>query len=45
MSLKKISKEQPSDFEFNKKNLDEANKLIKKYPKNSHLILSLIKKT
>tara|TARA_B100001175_G_scaffold309088_1_gene310327 strand:- start:332 stop:940 length:609 start_codon:yes stop_codon:yes gene_type:complete len=32
MSLKKISKEQPSDFEFNKKNLDEATKLIKKYP-------------
>ena len=32
MSLKKISKEQPSDFEFNKKNLDEANKIIKKYP-------------
>ena len=32
MSVKKISKEQPSDFEFNKKNLDEANKIIKKYP-------------
>tara|TARA_Y100001970_G_scaffold6300_1_gene7170 strand:- start:1189 stop:1797 length:609 start_codon:yes stop_codon:yes gene_type:complete len=32
MSLKKISKEQPSIFEFNKKNLDEANKLLKKYP-------------
>ena len=32
MSLKKISKDQPSTFEFNKKNLDEANKLIKKYP-------------
>ncbi len=32
MSLKKISKEQPSTFEFNKKNLDEANKLLKKYP-------------
>ena len=31
MSVKKISKEQPSDFEFNKKNLDEANKIIKKY--------------
>ena len=32
MSLKKISKEQPSDFEFNKKNLEEAKILIKKYP-------------
>ena len=32
MSLKKISKEQPSKFEFNKKNLEEANKIIKNYP-------------
>ncbi len=32
MSIKKISKEQPSDFEFNKKNLDEAKKITKKYP-------------
>ena len=32
MSLKKISKEQPSNFEFNKKNLEEANKIIKNYP-------------
>ena len=32
MSIKKISKEQPSDFEFNKKNLEEANKIIKNYP-------------
>ena len=32
MSLKKISKDQPSNFEFNKKNLDEAQKLIKNYP-------------
>jgi len=32
MSIKKISKDQPSDFEFNNKNLDEAQKLIKKYP-------------
>ena len=32
MSIKKISKEQPSDFEFNKKNLEEAQKLIKNYP-------------
>ena len=32
MSIKKISKEQPSDFEFSKKNLEEAKKIIKKYP-------------
>ena len=32
MSIKKISKEQPLDFEFNKKNLEEAQKIIKKYP-------------
>ena len=30
MSLKKISKEQPSDFEFSKKNLEEAKKNNKK---------------
>ena len=33
MSIKKIYKEQPSNFEFNKKNLEEANKLVKNYPK------------
>ena len=32
MSIKKISKEQPSDFEFNKKNLVEAQKIISNYP-------------
>ena len=32
MSIKKISKEQPSDFKFNNKNLEEAQKIIKKYP-------------
>ena len=32
MSLKKISKDQPSDFKFNDKNLDEAQKIIKNYP-------------
>ena len=32
MSIKKISKEQPSDFEFNKTNLEEAQKIIKNYP-------------
>jgi len=32
MSIKKISKEQPSDFQFSKKNLEEAQKIIKNYP-------------
>ena len=32
MSIKKISKEQPSDFIFNNKNLEEAKIIIKKYP-------------
>ncbi len=32
MSIKKISKEQPLDFKFNNKNLEEAQKIIKKYP-------------
>ena len=32
MSIKKISKEQPSVFEFNKKNSEEAQKIIKNYP-------------
>ena len=32
MSIKKISKEQPDKFEFNKKNLEEAKKIISYYP-------------
>ena len=32
MSIKKISKEQPSSFEFSKKNLEEAKKIVKNYP-------------
>ena len=32
MSIKKISKEQPKVFEFNKKNIEEANKIISNYP-------------
>ena len=32
MSIKKISKEQPDKFEFNKKNKDKANKIILNYP-------------
>jgi NADH-quinone oxidoreductase subunit E len=34
MSIKKISKAQPEFFEFNKENLLEAEKEIKKYPKD-----------
>ena len=32
MSIKKISKEQPDKFEFNKKNKETANKIILNYP-------------
>ena len=32
MNIKKISKEQPSDFIFNKNNLDKAQKIINNYP-------------
>ena len=44
MSLKKISKEQPSDFEFSKKNLEEARKIIKNYPKGKQksAVMSLL---
>ena len=44
MSLKKISKEQPSDFKFNDKNLDEAQKIIKNYPegKQQSAVMSLL---
>jgi len=44
MSLKKISKEQPSNFEFNKKNLEEAQKIIKNYPegKQQSAVMSLL---
>ena len=34
MSIKKISKTQPESFEFSKDNLEEAQKEIKKYPKD-----------
>ena len=33
MSLKKISKNQPDNFEFDSKNLNEAEKIITNYPK------------
>ena len=44
MSLKKISKDQPSNFEFDKKNLEEAKKLIKNYPKGKQksAVMSLL---
>ena len=34
MTLKKISKNQPENFEFTKKSLEEAKNIIKKYPKD-----------
>ena len=34
MSLKKISKDQPKDFVFNDKSLEDVNKAISNYPKN-----------
>ena len=44
MSIKKISKEQPSDFEFNKKNLEEVQKIIKNYPngKQQSAVMALL---
>ena len=44
MSIKKISKEQPDFFQYTKENLDEANKEIKKYPKNrqASAVISLL---
>ena len=33
MSLKKISKDQPDNFEFSEKNLEISKKIIDKYPK------------
>ena len=34
MSIKKVSKTQPESFEFSQDNLQEAENIIKKYPKN-----------
>ncbi len=44
MSLKKISKDQPKDFEFNKENLETAYKMIKNYPegKQQSAVMSLL---
>jgi len=44
MSIKKISKEQPENFEFNTKNLDAANKITKNYPegKQQSAVMALL---
>ena len=44
MTLRKISKEQPKNFEFTQESLDEANKIIKKYPegKQQSAVMSLL---
>ena len=44
MTIKKISKDQPSNFEFDKKNLEEAKKIIKNYPegKQKSAVMSLL---
>ena len=44
MSLKKISKEQPNTFEFNSKNIQIANEIIKKYPegKKQSAVMALL---
>ena len=44
MSIKKISKEQPENFEFNSKNFDVANKIIKNYPegKQQSAVMTLL---
>ena len=44
MSLKKVSKNQPETFEFNKKNIELANKMISNYPegKQQSAVMSLL---
>ena len=44
MSIKKISKEQPNTFEFNTKNIEIANGLIKNYPegKQQSAVMALL---
>ena len=44
MAIKKISKNQPELFEFSKKNLDLANKIIKNYPegKQQSAVMALL---
>jgi len=44
MSIKKISKEQPENFEFNAENLNVANKIISNYPegKQKSAVMALL---
>ncbi len=44
MTLRKISKEQPDNFEFTQENLEEAKKIINKYPegKQQSAVMSLL---
>ena len=44
MSIKKISKEQPDNFEFNSENLSNAKKIIKNYPegKQQSAVMALL---
>ena len=44
MSIKKISKEQPGNFEFNSKNLEVAKKIIQNYPegKQQSAVMALL---
>ena len=44
MTLRRISKDQPENFEFSKESLDEANKIIAKYPngKQQSAVMALL---
>ena len=44
MTLRKISKNQPENFEFTKKSLDEVNNIIQKYPtgREQSAVMSLL---
>ena len=44
MTLRRISKDQPDNFEFTKESLDEANKIISKYPngKQQSAVMALL---
>tara|TARA_Y100001958_G_C21121071_1_gene465171 strand:+ start:444 stop:1052 length:609 start_codon:yes stop_codon:yes gene_type:complete len=44
MSIKKVSKDQPDNFEFNSKNIELANKIIKNYPegKQQSAVMALL---
>ena len=44
MTLRKISKDQPENFQFTKESLEEAKNIIKKYPdgKKQSAVMSLL---